>query len=71
MKELFNSLAQKALKNCIPIIDHRDLIKRIASHVQGNPLALIVLGSSLYGKSPEEWYSALNKLALNSRIENA
>jgi hypothetical protein len=70
-EEALQLFSSKALKNCIPTIDHRDLIKRIASHVQGNPLALIVLGSSLYGKSPEEWYSALNKLALNSRIENA
>ncbi|XP_011002872.1 PREDICTED: disease resistance protein RPS6-like isoform X7 [Populus euphratica] len=70
-EEALQLFSSKALKNCIPTIDHRDLIKRIASHVQGNPLALIVLGSSLYGKSPEEWYSALNKLAQNPRIENA
>jgi len=70
-EEALQLFSSKALKNCIPTIDHRDLIKRIASHVQGNPLALIVLGSSLCGKSPEEWYSALNKLAQNPRIENA
>jgi hypothetical protein len=70
-EEALQLFSSKALKNCIPTIDHRDSIKRIASHVQGNPLALIVLGSSLYGKSPEEWYSALNKLAQNPRIENA
>jgi len=38
----------KALKNCNPTIDHRELIEKIVSHVQGNPLALIVLGSYLY-----------------------
>uniref|UniRef100_A0A3N7GCR0 TIR domain-containing protein n=1 Tax=Populus trichocarpa TaxID=3694 RepID=A0A3N7GCR0_POPTR len=66
--QLFSS---KALKNCNPTIDHRELIEKIVSHVQGNPLALIDLGSSLYGKSTEEWCSALNKLAQNPRIENA
>jgi hypothetical protein len=66
--QLFSS---KALKNCDPTIDHRELIEKIANHVQGNPLALIVLGSSLNGKSIEEWRSALNKLAQNSRIERA
>jgi hypothetical protein len=65
--QLFSS---KALKNCNPTIDHRELIEKIVSHVQGNPLALIDLGSSLYGKSTEEWCSALNKAAQNPRIEN-
>jgi hypothetical protein len=49
--QLFSS---KALKNYTPTIDQRDLIKQIARHVQGNPLALKVLGSSFYGKSIEE-----------------
>ena len=65
--QLFSS---KALKNCIPTIDQRDLIDEIVRHVQGNPLALKVLGSSLYGKSIKEWRSALNKLAQNPRIKN-
>jgi predicted ribonuclease YlaK len=66
--KLFRS---KALKNCNPTIDHRELTEKIVSHVQGNPLALIDLGSSLYGKSTQEWCSTLNKLAQNPRIENA
>ncbi|XP_011002864.1 PREDICTED: putative disease resistance protein At4g11170 isoform X2 [Populus euphratica] len=66
--QLFSS---KALKNCIPTIDQRDLIKQIAWHVQGNPLALKVLGSSLYGKSIKEWRSALNKLAQDPQIKKA
>jgi hypothetical protein len=66
--QLFSS---KALKNCIPTIDQRHLIKQIARHVQGNPLALKVLGSSFYGKSIEEWRSALNKLAQDPQIEKA
>jgi hypothetical protein len=64
--QLFSS---KALKNCIPTSDHRHLIEQIGRHVQGNPLALKVLGSSLYGKSIEEWRSALNKLAQHPQIE--
>ncbi|KAJ6855743.1 disease resistance protein RPV1-like [Populus alba x Populus x berolinensis] len=59
--QLFSS---KALKNCKPTIDHRELIEKIVSHVQGNPLALIDLGSSLYGKSTVEWCSALNKQSI-------
>ncbi|KAJ6291434.1 hypothetical protein OIU76_023495 [Salix suchowensis] len=70
-EEALQLFSSKALKNWISTNDHRNLIEKIASHVQGNPLALIVLGSSLYGKSTEEWYSALNKLAQNPRIKNA
>jgi dephospho-CoA kinase len=66
--QLFSS---KALKNCIPTIDYRHLIEKIERHVQGNPLALKVLGSSLYGKSIEEWCSALKKLAQDPQIEKA
>jgi len=66
--QLFRS---KALKSCIPTIDQRRLIEKIARHVQGNPLALIVLGSSFYGKRIEEWHSALSKLAQDPRIEKA
>ncbi|KAJ6395095.1 hypothetical protein OIU84_022003 [Salix udensis] len=69
-EEALQLFISKALKNCISTTDHRCLIEMIPHHVQGNPLALVVLGSSLYGKSTEEWYSALNKVALNPRIEN-
>jgi hypothetical protein len=70
-EEAIQLFSSKALKNCIPTIDQMHLIKQIARHVQGNPLALKVLGSSLYGKSIEEWRSALKKLAQDPRIERA
>ncbi|XP_061943572.1 disease resistance protein RPV1-like isoform X1 [Populus nigra] len=70
-EEAIQLFSSKALKNCIPTIDQRRLIKKIVRHVQGNPLALIVLGSSLYGKTIEEWRSALNKLAQHPQIEMA
>jgi hypothetical protein len=70
-EEAIQLFSSKALKNCIPTIDQRRLIEQIVRHVQGNPLALIVLGSSLYGKSMEEWRSAMNKLAQHPRIEIA
>jgi len=69
-EEAIQLFSSKALKNCIPTIDQMHLIEQIARHVQGNPLALKVLGSSLYGKSIEEWRSALNKLAQHPNIED-
>ncbi|XP_034926905.1 disease resistance protein RPV1-like [Populus alba] len=70
-KDAIQLFSSKALKNCIPTIDQRHLIEYIACHVQGNPLALKVLGSSLYGKSIEEWRSALKKLDQDPQIERA
>jgi len=70
-EEAIQLFSSKALKNCSPTIDQRHLIKKIVRHVQGNPLALIVLVSSLYGKNIKEWRSALNKLAQHPRIEMA
>jgi len=68
-EEALQLFGSKALKNCNPTIDHINLIDEIVSHVQGNPLALKVLGSSFYGKSIEEWRSALKKLAQDPQIE--
>ncbi|KAJ6855754.1 hypothetical protein NC651_040399 [Populus alba x Populus x berolinensis] len=71
-EEALQLFSSKALKNCIPTSDHRHWIaKMIVRRVQGNPLALKVLGSSLNGKSIEEWDSALNKLAQHREIESA
>ncbi|KAJ6952667.1 disease resistance protein RPV1-like [Populus alba x Populus x berolinensis] len=70
-EEALQLFSSKALKNCIPTIDQMHLMEQIVWHVQGNPLALKVLGSSLYGKSIEEWHSALNKLAQHPHIERA
>jgi hypothetical protein len=70
-EEAIQLFSSKALKNCIPTIYQMHLIEQIARHVQGNPLALKVLGSSLYGKSIEEWRSALYKLDQHPQIERA
>ncbi|KAL3565760.1 hypothetical protein D5086_033806, partial [Populus alba] len=70
-EEAIQLFSSEALKNCIPTIDQMHLIKKIVRHVQGNPLVLKVLGSSLYGKSIEEWRSALNKLDQDPQIERA
>ncbi|KAL9382608.1 hypothetical protein Peur_025643 [Populus x canadensis] len=69
-EEAIQLFSSNALKNCTPTIDQIHIIEQIPRHVQGNPLALKVLGSSFYGKSMEEWRSALNKLAQNSNIED-
>jgi hypothetical protein len=64
-------LSSKALKNCIPTIDHTHSIAQILRLVQGNPLALKVMGSSLYGKNIEKWRSASKKIAQHPQIKMA
>ncbi|KAJ7963193.1 putative disease resistance protein (TIR-NBS-LRR class) [Quillaja saponaria] len=43
-------------------VDYMALCDRVLDYAKGVPLALKVLGSLLYGKSKNEWESALNKL---------
>ncbi|XP_030551777.1 disease resistance protein Roq1-like [Rhodamnia argentea] len=50
----------------------RDLVDGVLRYANGLPLALVVLGSVLQGRSKEQWKSALNKLAghQNEMINN-
>ncbi|KAG2663161.1 hypothetical protein I3760_16G014600 [Carya illinoinensis] len=43
-------------------IEYLDLCKEFVGYASGHPLALKVLGSSLFGKGTEAWQSALAKL---------
>nr|XP_043607741.1 TMV resistance protein N-like isoform X2 [Erigeron canadensis] len=45
-----------------PVEDYDKLSCQVACHFQGLPLALKIIGSSLYGKDKNEWISTLDKL---------
>ncbi|OMO93044.1 hypothetical protein COLO4_17149 [Corchorus olitorius] len=51
-----------AFKQDNPVADFLDLSKEFLWYCGGNPLALKVLGASLYQKTRDEWGSALEKL---------
>ncbi|OMO52635.1 hypothetical protein CCACVL1_29159 [Corchorus capsularis] len=51
-----------AFKQYNPVASFRDLAMKFVKYAGGNPLALKVLGSSLYKKSRNVWESALDKL---------
>ncbi|XP_031261008.1 TMV resistance protein N-like [Pistacia vera] len=54
-----------AFKTNHPDLDLKELSKRITDYANGNPLALKVLGSSLYQKSKQRWEEALCELKKN------
>jgi hypothetical protein len=56
-----------AFRNPHPSEDHLEVSLRAVRYAQGLPLALVVLGSFLYGRSIREWESELDRL---KRIPN-
>ncbi|KAL1345143.1 hypothetical protein HN51_018936 [Arachis hypogaea] len=60
--KLFNLNAFKQNYDIERDQDHAELAMKLVTYANGIPLALKVLGSSLYGRSKEEWESQLSKL---------
>ncbi|XP_024168266.1 disease resistance protein RUN1 isoform X2 [Rosa chinensis] len=60
--EAIQLLSLKAFKKCTPPEDYLDLCHCISWYAQGLPLALVVLGSFLLGRSADEWASAIERL---------
>ena len=61
-KEAFQLFCSIAFKKNLPEDDYLNLSKRAVNYGGGIPLALKVLGSSLYGMTIPQWESALDKL---------
>ncbi|XP_040995190.1 TMV resistance protein N-like [Juglans microcarpa x Juglans regia] len=59
----------KAFKKPYPEENYVDLCKEFVKYANGLPLALKVLGSSLYGRGRNEWESARDKLKANPNRE--
>ncbi|KAM5551741.1 hypothetical protein ABKV19_026538 [Rosa sericea] len=60
--EALQLLSLKAFKQCPPPEDYLHLCYHILGYAQGLPLALVVLGSFLFGRSADEWASAIDRL---------
>ncbi|KAK2664691.1 hypothetical protein Ddye_003265 [Dipteronia dyeriana] len=74
VEALDNREALQLFCNCAFKEDHvpKDFMvfaHRTVDYAKGNPLALKVLGSSLYGKIEQDWESALHKLNKISNLE--
>ncbi|KAF3457247.1 hypothetical protein FNV43_RR01904 [Rhamnella rubrinervis] len=60
--EALHLFSSKAFKSECPLEDYRDLSAAVIEYASGLPLALVVLGSFLRGKTIDEWKSALDRL---------
>ncbi|XP_062000995.1 disease resistance protein RPV1-like [Rosa rugosa] len=60
--EALQLLSLKAFKKFPPPGDYLHLCYHILGYAQGLPLALVVLGSFLFGRSTDEWASAIDRL---------
>ncbi|XP_048231272.1 disease resistance-like protein DSC1 [Ricinus communis] len=61
-EDALHLICWNAFKQKSPLEDFVALTHLVVRYARGNPLALKVLGSMLYGKSKTEWGSALKKL---------
>ncbi|KAL5578432.1 hypothetical protein UlMin_020131, partial [Ulmus minor] len=59
----------KAFKRNALRTEFTEISKSVVSRAAGNPLALVVLGSSLYSLSINDWESALETLTVNGEIQ--
>ncbi|KAM5551801.1 hypothetical protein ABKV19_026582 [Rosa sericea] len=60
--EALQLLSLKAFKKCPPPKHYLHLCYHILGYAQGLPLALVVLGAFLFGRSTDEWASAIDRL---------
>ncbi|WCJ38884.1 disease resistance protein (TIR-NBS-LRR class) putative [Euphorbia peplus] len=60
--ESFSLFCLKAFKSDYPDYDYVEIANRFVSYANGLPLALDILGCFLFGKSIDEWESALERL---------
>jgi hypothetical protein len=54
-------LSQKVFKQGIVDPNYKELLDRVVTYASGLPLALDVIGSSLFGKSVDQWKNALDR----------
>jgi len=56
---------RNAFKGNYILSDYERLARDILSHAEGHPLAIEVVGSSLFGRNVSQWRSALDRLRFN------
>ncbi|KAF3457248.1 hypothetical protein FNV43_RR01905 [Rhamnella rubrinervis] len=61
-REALQLFSSKAFKSDCPPEDYRELSVKVIEYASGLPLALVVLGSFLRGKTRDQWKSALDRL---------
>ncbi|XP_050243508.1 disease resistance protein RPV1-like isoform X4 [Quercus robur] len=61
INEAIELFSKHAFRSDKPSENYLKLVNQVICHAQGLPLALVVMGTDLYGRTELEWESALNK----------
>ncbi|XP_014501522.1 TMV resistance protein N-like isoform X2 [Vigna radiata var. radiata] len=69
-KDAIQLFCRNAFKVNYILSDYEKLAHEILSHVEGHPLAIETIGSSLFGRSLSQWKSVLKGLEENNKSKN-
>nr|XP_023885429.1 disease resistance-like protein DSC1 [Quercus suber] len=67
--EALELLSMHAFQSNKPKEDYSELANRVIQHARGLPLALVIMGADLNGRTKPQWRSAIDKLLMHDLLQ--